>query len=105
MTMKNTLRMALIGAAIATPLLAAANEALLDKYACVACHQAQQKVVGPSWKQVSDKYRDGSKTADQLAARIRSGGSGTWGAMPMPAQPQVSDADLQALATWILSFK
>jgi cytochrome c len=103
--MRKLFRLFLSSAVIAAPLSSMANEALLNKYACVACHQAQQKVVGPSWKQISEKYRDGSKTAAQLAASIKSGGSGKWGAMPMPPQSQVSEADLQALATWILSYK
>ncbi|KIQ31517.1 hypothetical protein RT97_15205 [Variovorax paradoxus] len=87
---------------LACPLPAPASQALSQKYACVACHQAEAKTVGPSWKSIADKYRDGSKNADQLAARIKSGGSGLWGSLPMPPQSQVPDADLKALAGWVL---
>ena len=103
--MRSHFRITLIGVMLAAPLSSKANEALLNKYSCVACHQAQQKIVGPSWKQISEKYKDGSKTAAQLAESIKSGGSGRWGPMPMPPQSQVSEADLQALGVWILSYK
>ena len=103
--MRSHFRITLISVVLAAPLSSMANEALLNKYSCVACHQAQQKIVGPSWKQISEKYKDGSKTAAQLAASIKSGGSGKWGPMPMPPQSQVSEADLQALGAWILSYK
>lgn len=81
---------------------AQASEALAAKYACVACHQASTKVVGPSWKDIAAKYADGGATAAQLAESIKRGGSGKWGSIPMPAQPAVPDADAQALAGWIL---
>lgn len=91
-----------IGAAMAWPQHAGASQALAQKYSCVACHQPATKVVGPSWKDIGAKYGDGKGTAAQLAASIKSGSSGKWGAMPMPPQPQVPDADLQALAQWLL---
>lgn len=89
-------------ALLAFPIPAPASQALSQKYACVACHQAEAKTVGPSWKSIADKYRGGIKNADQLAARIKSGGSGLWGTLPMPPQGQVPDADLNALASWVL---
>lgn len=84
---------------------AIASEALAQKYACMACHQADKRLVGPSWKEIAAKYKDGSKNAQQLAASIKAGGSGKWGAVPMPPQTQVPDADIATLATWILSQK
>lgn len=84
------------------PVCASANQALAQKYACVACHQAAVKVVGPSWKEIGARYGEGKGTAAQLATNIKSGSSGKWGPMPMPAQAQVPDADLQALAQWVL---
>jgi len=78
-----------------------ASEALAKKYACVACHQADKKLVGPAWKDIAAKYK-GKLDADALAASIKKGSSGKWGAVPMPAQGHVPDADLGALATWIL---
>lgn len=84
------------------PVCASASQALAQKYACVACHQPTVKVVGPSWKDIGARYGEGKGTAAQLAASIKSGSSGKWGPMPMPAQAQVPDADLQLLAQWVL---
>lgn len=84
------------------PVCASASQALAQKYACVACHQPAVKVVGPSWKDIGTRYGEGKGTAAQLAASIKSGSSGKWGPMPMPAQAQVPDADLQSLAQWVL---
>jgi cytochrome c len=80
---------------------ASASEALAEKYGCAACHQVAQKVVGPSWKDVQGKYA-GKLTPAQLAASVKAGSSGKWGAIPMPPQAAVPDQDLVALATWIL---
>jgi cytochrome c len=95
--------LAAIGVALAAP--ASASEALARKYACTACHQVDKKLVGPSFKDIAAKYADGSVDAKQLAARIKAGGSGKWGAIPMPAQAQVPPADLDAIAAWILATK
>lgn len=91
-----------VGAGALWPRPADASLALAQKYACVACHQPATKVVGPSWKDIGAKYGDGKGTAAQLAASIKAGSSGKWGPMPMPPQAQVPDADLQALAQWLL---
>lgn len=84
---------------------ARASEALAQKYACAGCHQANARLVGPSWKEIAAKYKGGSKATEQLAVSIKAGGGGKWGAVPMPPQPQVPDADLTALAQWVLSQK
>nr|WP_315241127.1 c-type cytochrome [uncultured Albidiferax sp.] len=92
-------------AATLVPSHAVASQALAQKYACVACHQPATKTVGPSWKDIRAKYGDGSTTtttATQLAATIKAGSTGKWGAMPMPPQPSIPDADLQTLAQWVL---
>lgn len=81
---------------------AAASEQLTQKYACVGCHQAQAKGVGPSWQAIRDKYKDGSVPAEQLAKNIKAGSTGKWGAIPMPPQAAVPDADAQAIAKWVL---
>jgi len=87
---------------IASPGGAEANQALAQKYTCVACHQPAAKVVGPSWQDIGARYGEGKGTAAQLAASIKAGSSGKWGPMPMPPQAQVPDADLQALAQWLV---
>ncbi|HSI59841.1 MAG TPA: c-type cytochrome [Ideonella sp.] len=100
--MKQTLRSCLLALAACAPLLANASDALATRYACVACHQAERKVVGPSWKEIATKYADGSKTPAQMAATIRAGSKGVWGPMAMPAQAAISEADATTLATWVL---
>ncbi|HET9644812.1 MAG TPA: c-type cytochrome [Burkholderiaceae bacterium] len=74
--------------------------ALLKKHSCTACHGMDQKLVGPGFKQVASKYATRADAQDYLAAKIKSGGQGVWGAIPMPAQA-LSDADLHAIAAWL----
>jgi cytochrome c len=82
-----------------------ADDALLKKNNCIACHAADKKLVGPSYKAVADRYRGQSDAADKLAKKIRAGGAGVWGAIPMPPHPQVSEADAKKMATYILNTK
>jgi cytochrome c len=86
----------------ATAAPAFASLALAQKNACTACHAVDKKVVGPSYADVAKKYAGQKDAVKNLAASIKAGGSGKWGPVPMPAQPGLSDADLTALATWIL---
>jgi cytochrome c len=94
-----------IALVVLLPAAALATDALVGRYACSACHQADRKAVGPSWKDIATRYADGSKTAEQLAATIRGGSTGTWGQIPMPAQAHVPAADAATLAAWILQKK
>jgi cytochrome c len=87
--------------ACSSPLSVSASEQLAQKYACVGCHQADKKVVGPSWSSIREKYK-GSVTPAQLAKSIKAGGSGKWGPIPMPPQGTVPDSDTLAIASWIL---
>lgn len=78
---------------------------LLNKNACSACHSVDQKVIGPSFKEVAAKYR-GDKTAPaKLAAKVKAGGSGVWGSMPMPPQAAIKDEDLKLILQQILALK
>ena len=82
-----------------------ANEQLAKEKNCLACHSVDAKLVGPGYKEVAAKYK-GDKTAEaKLATKIQKGGSGVWGQIPMPANPQVSEAEAKTLAKWILSLK
>ena len=85
------------------PAAALASEQLAQRHACVACHQANTKTVGPSWSDIRAKYKDGSATAPQLARNIKAGSTGKWGPVPMPPQAAVPDADAATLAGWILT--
>lgn len=82
-----------------------ASEELFKKSNCMACHAIDTKRLGPSMKEVSAKYEGDSSAADRLAKKIRAGGGGVWGEMPMPAQAQVSEADARILAEYILTIK
>jgi cytochrome c len=78
---------------------------LMKKYACVACHAPAAKVVGPSFKDVAAKYRDNKDAEKLLAEKVKKGGSGVWGTVPMPPNPSVPDADLQTIIKAILAMK
>lgn len=86
---------------------AAAGLALAQRQACMACHQVDSKRVGPPLRSVGERYAaagEGDATARYLAEKIRSGGRGAWGAVPMPAQQHVSEENALKLAQWILSL-
>jgi S-disulfanyl-L-cysteine oxidoreductase SoxD len=88
----------------AAPVANVANDAakLAGQFACTACHAANAKLVGPSWQQIAEKYSARSDAVAYLAEKIQKGGQGVWGAIPMPAQPAVNDADAKALAQWLV---
>jgi cytochrome c len=86
----------------AAPSGAAPAIALLKKYSCTACHGMEQKLVGPGFKQVAAKYAGRGDAQDYLAGKIKNGGQGVWGPIPMPAQ-SLSDAELKTLAAWFAS--
>ncbi|TFY98812.1 c-type cytochrome [Ramlibacter rhizophilus] len=77
---------------------------MFRKSKCLACHAVDQKRLGPLLKEVAAKYQGDSSAADKLARKIREGGVGVWGQLPMPPQPQVSEADAKNLAAYILSL-
>ena len=103
--MKKSFVLAAIVVAVAcAPALA--NEELAKKNGCMACHQIDKRVVGPSYKEVAAKYR-GDKTAEaKLIDKVKKGGVGVWGQVPMPPNtPLVKDEDVKALVKWVLSLK
>ncbi len=79
---------------------------IMAKAACTACHQPDKKVLGPSYKDVAAKYKGNAKAADLLAQKVRTGGMGVWGPIPMPPNPKekISDDDLKKLVGWILTL-
>ena len=82
----------------------AAATQLLTKYNCQACHTVDKKVVGPAYKEVAAKYAGDSTALAKLEQKVKNGGSGAWGAIPMPPN-NVPDADLKTLVEWILALK
>jgi cytochrome c len=84
---------------------AADQSELAKKSGCLACHAVDKKVVGPSYQEVAAKYK-GDKTAEaKLIDKVKKGGSGVWGAVPMPPNSTVKDADIKTLVDWVLSLK
>jgi cytochrome c len=85
-----------------------ADNALATAKNCMACHAVDKKMVGPSYKEVATKYASDAGAAKMLAEKIQKGstpGKGNWGPVPMPANPQVSEAEAAKLATWVLAQK
>ena len=103
--MKTSLMIAatLVAGALSTPALA--NQQLATAKNCMACHAVDKKLVGPSYKDVAKKYAGQKDAEAKLAEKVIKGGSGVWGAVPMPANPQVSAAEAKQLVSWILSQK
>ena len=91
--------------AAAAALPAHAQEELAKKHNCLACHATDKKLVGPSYKDVAAKYRSDAGAQAKLADKVKKGGQGVWGQVPMPPNTQVPDADINALVKWILSQK
>lgn len=94
---------ALLAAAAVMP--AMADQALATAKNCMACHATDKKLVGPAYKDVAAKYAGQKDAVDKLAGKIMKGGSGVWGAVPMPANTQVNDAEAKKLAAWVLTVK
>ena len=82
-----------------------ADAQLAAKKNCLACHQPDRKLVGPSYRDIAVKYAGDKDATARLAQKIMKGGSGVWGPVPMPANPQVSEAEARQLAAWVLSVK
>ena len=76
---------------------AKAAEALAQKSGCLACHGVEKKVLGPSYKEVAAKYKSDKSAEAKLVAKVKAGGSGVWGPVPMPPHPQVKDEDITKL--------
>jgi cytochrome c len=92
-------------ASVAVTAPAFADQALATAKNCMACHAVDKKLVGPAFKDVAAKYKGDKSAADKLAAKVMKGGAGTWGPVPMPANPQVNDAEAHKLVAWVLSQK
>ena len=82
-----------------------AQAELAQKKNCMACHAVDKKLVGPGYKDVAAKYAGDKDAIDKLAAKVLKGGAGVWGPVPMPANPQVSEAEAKQLVAWIMTLK
>lgn len=90
--------------ASAAPAKAAGGPELVQQYGCVVCHSTEKKIIGPAFRAVADKYQGKADATAYLKAKIRHGGSGVWGTIPMSPQTEPSDADLATIIEWVLAL-
>lgn len=95
---------ALVAAGFAASGQAMADEALAKAKNCMSCHAVDKKLVGPAYKDVAAKYKGNAGAVDTLAAKVKTGGKGVWGEIPMPPN-NVTPEEAKKLVTWILSLK
>ena len=84
---------------------ASANEELAKKSACTACHAVDKKLVGPAFKDVAAKYRGQKDAEAKMVEKVKKGGQGVWGPVPMPPNASVKDDDIKTLVKWVLALK
>jgi cytochrome c len=101
--MKRLLITLFAAASVTVP--AMADQALATSKNCMACHAIATKLVGPAYKDVAAKYAGDKGALDRLSAKVMKGGVGVWGQIPMPANPQVNEAEAKKLVAWVLSQK
>ena len=89
------------GAVVSLP--AQASEELAKKYMCLTCHTVDKKLVGPAYHEVAAKYKGDKGAEARLVDKVKKGGVGVWGQIPMPPNDKVPDADLKTLVKWVLS--
>jgi len=90
------------GLLLAGPALA--DEAMAKKNMCTNCHAVDKKLVGPAYKEVAKKYKGQADAPAKLAEKVKKGGSGIWGAVPMPPNAAVPDGDVTTLVAWVLKM-
>jgi len=105
--MKKLLMTTAVAVSLGLALSAQAQDAakLAQDKACLACHQIDKKLVGPSYKEIAKKYASDKTAEGALAKKIRAGGVGVWGQVPMPPNAGVNEKEALILAKWILSQK
>lgn len=84
---------------------ASADQALAQKNACMSCHGVDKKIVGPAFTEVAKKYANDPGAVAKLVAKVKEGGKGVWGPIPMPPNPQVKPEDSRKIIEWVLSLK
>jgi cytochrome c len=76
---------------------------IAGKNACMGCHAIDRKIVGPSFQQIAAKYKGDAQAPVRLEAKVRDGGSGVWGVLPMPSHRSMDSADIKKVVGWILA--
>jgi cytochrome c len=100
-----SLTVAIAALGLATTASAQSGEDLIKKDGCTACHAVDKKIIGPAYNEVAAKYKGDAKAAAYLADKVKKGGSGVWGQVPMPPNTQVPDQDIKTIVAWILALK
>jgi len=103
--MKRVLVALSVAAAMAVTVTAQANEKLAQSSGCMTCHGVDKKVIGPSYKEIAQKYRADKGAQAALEKKVKSGGKGVWGETPMPPNAHVKDEDIKTVVAWILGTK
>ncbi|WP_250466314.1 c-type cytochrome [Caballeronia sp. GAFFF2] len=85
------------------PISAANAMAIARSNACMGCHAVDRKLVGPSFQQVADKYKGDASASAKLEAKVKKGGAGVWGSIPMPSHPSMNDAEIKTVVAWVLA--
>ena len=84
---------------------AVAAQALATKYACMACHKVDAKLIGPGLKEIAAKYKDDKTAEAKMIDKVKKGGGGVWGSVPMPPHSHVPEAEVKTVVQWLLSLK
>jgi cytochrome c len=92
-----------VGATVAGATEVPRGQLVANANACMGCHAVDRKLVGPSFQQVAAKYKGDPQAPTKLAKKVRDGGAGVWGMIPMPAHQSMSDADIRAVVDWVLA--
>jgi cytochrome c len=82
---------------------APSGQRVANANACMGCHAVDRKLVGPSFQQIASKYKGDAQASAKLSRKVKDGGSGVWGMIPMPAHQSMSDADIRAVVDWVLA--
>ncbi|WP_250522797.1 MULTISPECIES: c-type cytochrome [unclassified Caballeronia] len=92
------------GVSAAEQTVSSANAmAIARSNACMGCHAIDRKLVGPSFQQVAEKYKGDPQASTMLEKKVKNGGAGVWGSIPMPSHPKMNDADIKTVVSWILA--
>ena len=103
MTIKSAVAaLAAVAAVAAVPAPARASEELAKKHNCLACHTLDKKSVGPAYKEIAKKYKGQADAVATLSEKVKKGGQGVWGPVPMPPNAATPDADIKTLVEWLL---
>ena len=103
--MKRLIAACAMGAALTLAGAAQANEKLAQSSGCMTCHGVDKKVIGPGFKEIATKYRGNKGAEADLIKKVKAGGKGVWGDIPMPPNAHVKDEDIKTMVQWILALK